>query len=80
MSELPSHGTGWAESEVLLDLMTLYNTFDASDESVPDFTTVQRRLRESFNLTELRSFELITRVMTGLIDLELSLRNGDPDN
>lgn len=78
MSTLPSHGTGWLESEVLLDLVTLYDEWNEQDTSTsPDFTLVQRRLRESFTLTELRKLELLTHVLTGLIGNELALRGSD---
>jgi hypothetical protein len=78
MSELPSHGTGWAESEVLLDVLTVFNG-DWSDASPPDFTTVQRRLHESFDLRELRNLETATHALAALIDRELALRGSDPE-
>lgn len=74
MSDLPNHGTGWAESEVLLDLLTLYNSWEDSDASSPDFTQVQRRLRESFDLTSLRTLELITHILSGMVSQELTTR------
>jgi hypothetical protein len=77
MSELPSHGTDWAESEVLLDLITLYESWESSGDTAPDFTTVQQRLRESFDVTALRTLEILTRILIGLIGQELVTRSGE---
>lgn len=78
MSELPNHGTGWIESEALLDIVQVFNG-DWSDESPPDFTIVQRRLHESFSLKELRDLETVTHALISLIDRELALRGSDPE-
>lgn len=80
MSELPSHGTGWLESEALLDLVTLYDEWNEQDANTsPDFTLIQRRLRELFTLTELRKLELLTHVLAGLVGNELALRGTDSE-
>lgn len=75
MSDLPNHGTGRAESEVLLDLLTLYNSWEDSDTSSPDFAPVQQRLRESFDVTALRTLELITHILSKMISQELATRD-----
>lgn len=77
-STLPSHGTGYMESEAFMDVVVLFNTF-AVDGQAPDFTSIQRRLREGFNLSELRNLEAITFTLTKLINVELATRGSDPD-
>jgi hypothetical protein len=71
MSELPSHGTGWTETEVLMDVITLFNE---DQESAPDFTVVQRRLRENFTTTELSALDTVTTVLLRLVKFELAQR------
>jgi hypothetical protein len=77
MSELPSHGTGRIESEVLLDVVEIFN--DWTGDSTPDFSVVQRRLRESFNVRELRNLETVTHALAALIAKELPQRGSNPD-
>lgn len=77
-STLPSHNTGYMESEAFMDVVVLFNTFGI-DGQAPDFTPIQQRLREGFNLSELRNLEAITLTLTNLIDAELTLRGSDPD-
>ncbi len=77
MSDLPSHGTGFAESEVFMDVVASFGEWNG--EGSPDFAPTQRRLHDMFNLSELRNLETVTRVLTLLIDEELALRGSDPD-
>lgn len=76
MSELPSHGTGYAESEAFMDVVALFNTWDESGKA-PDFTVAKQRLHDAFNLNELRNLEAITLTLRNLIDRELTLRGSD---
>ena len=78
MTELPSHGTSWLESEALIDVIDVFNS-DWSDAAPPDFTVVQRRLHEKFELAELRNLEMVARTLVTLIDNELALRGSDPE-
>lgn len=76
MSELPNHGTGWSETEVLLDLIALYNADDFV-HTQPDFTAVQRRLREKFNSAELHALDAIVTVLQQFIRVEITRRNSE---
>lgn len=71
-SRLPSHGTGWTETEVLMDVIELYDAWDGSGS--PDFSALQRRLREQFNDNELRTLETAVETLAKFIDDELSRR------
>lgn len=76
MSEfLPIHGTGWAETESLLDVVKIYNEWDG--ESKPDFTVAQQRLHASFTDSELRTLRTITDTLGRLVDYELEWRDRD---
>jgi len=68
VSELPSHGTGWSETEVLLDVVEVYNTWDGN--STPDFSTAQERLRERFTTPELIALDAIAASLHQLIEAE----------
>lgn len=77
-SELPSHGTGYMESEAFMDVVVLFNTF-AVDGQAPDFTFIQKRLHDGFNLSELRNLDIIAKTLANLIDAELALRGSESD-
>jgi hypothetical protein len=78
VSELPSHGTGFLESEAFIDVVALFGAWSDNGQA-PDFTVVERRLHEQFNLSELRNLEVAARTLATLIDRELALRGSDPD-
>lgn len=73
MSELPSYGTGWSESEVLMDVVTIYNTWNGEGEVNVD--SVRRRLREKFTDTELIALDAVVEMLGRLIDVELTSRS-----
>lgn len=75
MSSLPSHGTGFAESEAFMDVVASFSNWTGS--GVPDFAVAQRRLHDLFNLRELRNLETVARALTLLVDEELALRGSD---
>jgi hypothetical protein len=75
MSEPVSHGTGWVETEVLLDVVEIYNSWDSVN--LLDFTVAQKRLHRSFTDTELRSFKTVLEALGKLIDHELTWRAQD---
>jgi hypothetical protein len=75
VTELPNHDTRWAETEVLMDVVNIYNEWDGS--SAPDFTTAQKRLHGSFTSGELRTLRTITDTLGRLIDYELTWRERD---
>jgi hypothetical protein len=72
MSELPSHGTGWTETEALMDIITLFNE---DQDSTPDFSAAQRRLRDSFTTTELSALDTVVTVLLQLVKFELAQRS-----
>lgn len=74
MSELPSHGTGWSETETLMDVVMIYNGDENIINGVPDFGTVQRRLREKFTNAELHAFDAIVTVLLQFVKLEITQR------
>ena len=72
MSELTNHGTGWSESEVLMDVVEVYNSWSGDDS--PNFTAVQRRLAEKFNDAELDTLEMIVQTLHTFIAAEATRR------
>ena len=72
MSELARHGTGWSETEVLMDVIEVYNSWNG--DSPPDFTQVQLRLREKFNDDELETLEIVVSTLAKFIAAELTQR------
>jgi hypothetical protein len=72
VNDLPNHGTGWLESEMLLDVVTLFADWDGN--LPPDFTIAQRRLREKFTLDELRNFEVTMLALRGLVSAEIEVK------
>lgn len=73
MSALPSYGTGWSESEVLMDVVTIYNAWNGEGEI--DVDSVRRRLREKFSDTELIALDAVVEMLGRLIDVELTSRS-----
>lgn len=78
MSDLPSHGTTWAESEAFMDVFTLFDQWQDGGPA-PDFTTIRRRLHESFTLNELRNLEVVAQTFSALINVELATRGSESD-
>lgn len=83
MSELPSHGTGYAESEVFMDVVEIFDTWNGED--TPDFSPVAQRLRERFNDSELAKLETATHAFHMFITAEQARRaiarnSGAPEN
>ena len=78
MTELTRHGTGWVETEVLMDVVEIYNSWDGSDPV--DFTPVQRRLRESFTDSELVTLETVVTALHKFIAADLSRRVTEKGN
>lgn len=72
--ELPSHGTGYAESEAFMDVVVLFADW-MGDTHAPNFDDVRRRLRESFNDSELRNLDVVARTLVNLIEAELTQRH-----
>lgn len=72
MSELLSHGTGWSETESLLDIIDIYNSWNG--DGTPDFTQLQRRLREKFTDNELVALETVVDTFHQFIAAELTRR------
>lgn len=69
MSELPSYGTGWSETEALMDTLTIYNAWDANAEA-PDFSTVRQRLAEKFTDDELVALAAVVEALGHLVESE----------
>lgn len=78
MSEPESHGTGWVETETLLDVVEIYNSWDGV--STPDFTVAQKRLHRAFSDDELHSLDTVLETLRKLIDHELTWRTQDSAN
>lgn len=74
-SELTSYGTGWSETEALLDVVEVYDSWDG--KSQPDFSPVQRRLRERFEDNELLTLETIVNTFAQFIAAELQRRTDE---
>lgn len=72
MSELQRHGTGWSETEVLMDVVEVYNSWDG--DGTPNFTPVQRRLAEKFEDNELIALETVVDTLAQFIAAELYRR------
>lgn len=72
MSELMSHGTGWSESESLMDVIEIYNAWNGED--APDFSPLQRRLREKFTDDELTTLETVVDTLHKFINADLTRR------
>lgn len=71
MTKLPSHGTGWAETELVMDVVTLYDEWDG--ESTPNFDNVIARTR-TFQDNELRNLWLVLTALGSVITSELAHR------
>lgn len=68
MNALPSFGTGWTETETLIDVIDIYSNWDG--ESEPDFSTVRQRLRERFTTSELITFGSVLEALGKFIESE----------
>lgn len=75
MSVPTNHGTGWSESEALMDVVEIYNSWDGNGQ--PDFSPVQRRLRESFTDNELLALETVVDTFAQFIATELWQRGNE---
>jgi RNA polymerase-interacting CarD/CdnL/TRCF family regulator len=65
---LPSFGTGFTETETLIDVIDTYSNWDG--ESDPDFSTVRQRLREKFTTGELIAFGSVVEALGKFIESE----------
>jgi hypothetical protein len=72
MSGLPSYGTGWTETELLMDVLTTYNSWNGEDQL--DFDTVRQRLSEKLTDDELVTLSSIVEAFGMLIAGELARR------
>lgn len=72
MSALPSYGTGWTETELLMDVLTIYNAWNGEDQL--DFDTVRQRLSEKLTDGELVTLSSIVEAFGMLITSELARR------
>lgn len=72
MSELPSYGTGWTETELLMDVLTIYNSWNGEDQI--NFDTVRQRLSEKLTDGELVTLSSIVEAFGMLITNELARR------
>lgn len=65
------HGTGWSETELLMDVMTLYHEWNG--ESELSFATVNERLRE-VSSGELLTLQVVLSMLNALIQTQLAQR------
>lgn len=68
-----THGTPYTETEILLELITIYSTWNG--ETTPDFTAIQSRLRDDFNDNGLIAFDSVVKTLGTFIEFELTQRN-----
>jgi hypothetical protein len=71
VTEFRNHGTGWAETELVMDVVTLYDEWDGDSELI--LTNVTERLH-TFHGPELLKFKVVLTMLDALIQRELAQR------
>lgn len=69
---LRDHGTGWAETELVMDVVALYREWDG--ESELDFTDIVNRL-SAFHDAELIEFKTVLTMLSAVIQADLAKRS-----
>lgn len=80
-----SHGTGWTQTEALVDVMQALELYDPRDDAAPgesdhegpDYQDAQERLSgEDFDTGTLRSFAIALNELHKLVHEELERKTG----
>ena len=66
------HGTPYTETEILMELVTIYTEWNG--DGAPDFSRIQRQLRDDFTADGLTAFDTVVKALGVFIEFELAQR------